>query len=253
MTRRPGELGRRPVDSASEGRYDGPTLLDGLRACAGIPCRRSSVRDVHVHATAAVVNGDRDLGRIIRLDHRHLEYLHVTSLSHPCSTFDKHCLSVLRAFAYSLSVRAHTVRWTSAARRARSPSQCGATYPLRFPAIEVVLVCFIAESDLAARPASARTSIAAALSPPAPNTGVLLVEFDLAALRAAQDLELADRRTAVAAASSPIAALLSLLSPPPSSPALQSPSRPGCDGWLIDETTNPGSRYTRDEALPRRT
>ena len=59
-------------------------------------------------------------------------------------------------------------------------------------------------SDLAARPASARASNAAALSPPAPNpapnTGVLLVEFDLAALRAAQDLELADRRPAVAAA-----------------------------------------------------
>jgi hypothetical protein len=70
---------------------------------------------------------------------------------------------------------------------------------LRFPAIEVVLACFIAVPDPAARPASARTSIAAALSPPAPNTGVLLVEFDLAALRAAQDLELADRRPAVAA------------------------------------------------------
>jgi hypothetical protein len=107
-----------------------------------IPCRRSSVRDVHVHATAPVVNGDRDLGRIVGLDHRHLEHLHATSLSHPCSTFDKHCLSVLRAFTCSLSVRTHTVRWTSAARRARSPPQCGATYPLRFPAIEVVLACF---------------------------------------------------------------------------------------------------------------
>jgi hypothetical protein len=115
-------------------------LLHGLRACAGIPCRRSSVRDVH--ATAPVVNGDRDLGRIVGLDHRHLEYLHATSLSHPCSTFDKHCLSVLRAFTCSLSVRTHTVRWTPAARRARSPPQCGATYPLRFPAIEVVLACF---------------------------------------------------------------------------------------------------------------
>ena len=52
------------------------------------------------------------------------------------------------------------------------------------------------------RPAScvSHDLIAAALSPPAPNTGVLLVEFDLAALRAAQDLELADRPPAVAAA-----------------------------------------------------
>lgn len=198
--RRPGELGRRPVDSASEGRYDGRTLLDGLQACAGIPCRRSSVRDVHVHATTPVVNGDRDLGRIVGLDHRHLEHLLATSLSHPCSTFDKHCLSVLRVFTCSLSVRTHTVRWTSAARRARSPLQCGATYPLRFPAIEVVLACF--HRCVGPRRASrvSQDSSAAALSPPAPNTGVLLVEFDLAALRAAQDLKLADRRPAVAAA-----------------------------------------------------
>ena len=74
------------MDSASEGRYDGATLLDGLRACTGISCRRSSVRDVHVHATVPVVDGDWDLGRIVGLDHRHLEHLHATSLSHPCST-----------------------------------------------------------------------------------------------------------------------------------------------------------------------
>jgi hypothetical protein len=107
-------------------------------------------------------------------------------------------------------------------------------------------------SDLAARPASARASIAAALSPPASNIGVLLVEFDLAARSAPARTSSSPIAALLSPPpSSPIAALLSLLSPPPMSSALQSPSRPGCDGWLIDETTSPGSRYTRDEALPR--
>lgn len=206
------------------------TLLDGLRACAGIPCRRSSVRDVHVHATVPVVNGDRDLGRIVGLDHRHLEHLHATSLSHPCSTFDKHCLSVLRDFTCSLSVRTHTVRWTSAAHRARSPPQCGATYPLRFFAIRSCSHAFIAVSDLAARLASAKTRSLSHLSPPAPNIGVLLVEFDLAA--PAKDLELADHRPAVARRRARRSPPCCRCYAPPMAPTLQSPSRLAAMGGL---------------------
>jgi hypothetical protein len=70
--------------------------------------------------------------------------------------------------------------------------------------------------------------------------------------RAGQDLELADRRPAVAAAEFADRRPAVAATPPPMSPALQSPSRSGCDGWLIDETTSPGIRYTSDEALPRR-
>jgi hypothetical protein len=109
---------------------------------------------------------------------------------------------------------------------------------------------FIAVSDLAARPASAKTRSQSHCRRQPRTTGVLLVEFDLAA--AGQDLEFAAHRPAVAAAELADRRSAVAATPPPMAPALQSPSRPGCDGSLIDETTSPGIRYTRDEALPRR-
>ena len=236
------------MDSASEGRYDGPTLLDGLRACAGIPCRRSSVRDVHVHATAPVVNGDRDLGRIIRLDHRHLEHLHVTPF------------------------RIHAVRLTSIACRFCEPSPARSLCErIRFGGLRgivrhgvphnvvLLILCASLRSRSCSHASSPCRTSPRVLRQPGPRSlphcpRQLRTPVCSGQVRPCR----APRRPGPRARRSPPCcrrrrACRSLpLSLPPMSPALQSPSRPGCDGWLIDETTNPGIRYTRDEALPRR-
>jgi hypothetical protein len=86
---------------------------------------------------------------------------------------------------------------------------------LRFPAIEVVLACFGPRRASRVSQDLDRCRIVAA-SPP--NTGVLLVEFDLAARSAPARTSSSPIAALLSPPpSSPIAALLSLLSPPPMS------------------------------------